>query len=145
MVDSHRETELREAIEHLFFGYRAFTALPDQILAERGLGRTHHRILYFVQRDPGIAMGELLAVLKVSKQAVHRPIKELAEQELLDISPDPRDRRIRRLTATREGADLEARLSEAQMGLLDDTFRKVGPRAEQAWREVMEELRAHET
>jgi DNA-binding MarR family transcriptional regulator len=77
VIDPDREVSLRRAIEELYFGYRAFTALPDKMLAERGLGRTHHRILYFVRRDPGISIGELLAVLEVTKQAIHRPIKDL--------------------------------------------------------------------
>lgn len=111
MVDPNREIALREAIEALFFGYRAFTALPDRILAERGLGRTHHRILYFVCREPGISMSDLLGVLQVSKQAVHRPIKELAEQQLVIVTPDSQDRRVRRLTPTRAGTELEARMS----------------------------------
>ncbi|MDF0531902.1 MarR family transcriptional regulator [Tsukamurella sp. 8F] len=143
MVDPHREIELREAIEGLFFGYRAFTALPDRMLAERGLGRTHHRILYFVRREPGIAMGDLLAILQVSKQAAHRPLKELVEQELVVVTPDPDDRRARRLTATHAGEALEGSLSEAQMELLDATFGRVGPAAEKAFCAVMRELGRH--
>ena len=83
MLDPDREASLRRAIEELYFGYRAFTALPDKMLAQRGLGRTHHRVLYFVRRDPGISIGELLAVLEVTKQAIHRPIKDLEERGLL--------------------------------------------------------------
>lgn len=140
MVDSHRETELRRAIEDLFFGYRAFTGLPDQILAKRNLGRTHHRILYFVHREPEISLGDLLAVLAITKQAAHRPVRDLEEQGLLSVRSDTKDRRIRRLRVTRHGAKLEAELSAAQMRLLDAAFRKVGPKAEQAWRDVMAEL-----
>ena len=57
MLDPDREASLRRAIEELYFGYRAFTALPDKMLAQRGLGRTHHRILYLVRRDPGVNTG----------------------------------------------------------------------------------------
>ena len=77
MIDANRERELRLDVEALYFGYRAFTALPDRILAEQGLGRAHHRILYFVRREPGISIGDLLALLKVSKQARHRPLRHL--------------------------------------------------------------------
>src|ERR1700758_5631122 len=108
MVDPDREVSLRRAIEELYFGYRAFTALPDQILAERGLGRTHHRILYFTCRDPGISIGELLSVLQITKQAAHRPIKELQAKGLLTITAADEDRRVRRLSPTRQGIKLEA-------------------------------------
>lgn len=142
MFDPNREMELREAIEDFFFGYRAFTALPDRLLAERGLGRTHHRILHFVRRDDGLSIGALLDVLGVTKQALHRPIKDLESQGLIVIAPDAADRRVRRLTVTDEGRALEAELVAAQMRLLDDAFLRAGDGAEASWRAVMELLRA---
>lgn len=142
MVDSHRETALRGAIEEFYFGYRAFTALPDALLAARGLGRTHHRILYFVRRDPGITVSGLLAVLDVTKQAVHRPMKDLEAQGLLALTADPTDRRVRRLVVTEAGEALEARLSAAQTSLLEEAFEAAGPEAEAAWRTIMTRLRS---
>jgi DNA-binding MarR family transcriptional regulator len=140
MVDPDREASLRRAIEELYFGYRAFTALPDKMLAERGLGRTHHRILYFVRRDPEISVGELLAVLEVTKQAIHRPVRDLEERGLLAVAGDPRDGRVRRLSVTAAGADLEAQLTAAQMRLLDRAFDGLGESAEQHWHQVMQRL-----
>lgn len=137
---AERERELRGAIEELYFGYRAFTALPDEILAERGLGRTHHRILYFVDRSPGLSVGELLGVLAVTKQAVHRPIKELEQRGLLRIDTDAGDRRVRRLTVTEEGAALESRLTTVQMRLLAEAFEGLGASAEGHWHEIMRRL-----
>jgi DNA-binding MarR family transcriptional regulator len=143
-VSPERERELRLAIEELYFGYRAFTALPDRILAERGLGRTHHRLLYFVCRDPGISVGELLSVLRISKQAANRPLRELEQQGLLAAVSDARDRRIRRLSPTAAGVRLEAALSAAQMRQLEAAFGNCGQAAEQHWRQVMAELRRAE-
>jgi len=140
MVDPHREMVLRQAIEELYFGYRAFTALPDRILAERGLGRTHHRVLYFVRREPGICVGDLLAVLEITKQALHRPIKDLVRQGLLCAAADPRDRRVRRLSVTPAGAELEGRLTAAQMALVEHAFAGLGEAAEEHWHEVMRRL-----
>jgi DNA-binding MarR family transcriptional regulator len=145
VIDPDRESSLRQAIEDLYFGYRAFTALPDQILAARGLGRTHHRILYFVCRTPEISIGELLSVLRITKQAAHRPVKDLESQGLLAIATDVQDRRVRRLSPTREGAELEAQLSQAQMQLLDAAFRDSGEVAELHWRQVMTRLRRETT
>ncbi len=47
---------MRCDVEGLHFGYRTFTAHPDRILAERGLGRAHHRVLYFVRRARRVAV-----------------------------------------------------------------------------------------
>src|SRR3546814_19261018 len=58
-----REEELRQAIEMLFFAYRDFTGEPVAILAGLGLGRAHHRVIYFVGSNPGITVSELLRIL----------------------------------------------------------------------------------
>lgn len=142
MIDAKRAAELREDIEALYFGYRAFTSLPDRILAEQGLGRAHHRILYFVQQQPGISMGDLLAVLNVTKQAIHRPLKELESLGLVTVTPDKADKRARRVTATAAGAQLEAELTGEQMRLLDTVFQGLAPGTEAAWRTVLLRLAA---
>ena len=61
------ETEIRRAIELLFFAYRDFTSGPDEVLAEYGYGRAHHRVIHFVGRNPGITVHELLAILQITK------------------------------------------------------------------------------
>ena len=77
MVEQPGDKPLLEAMELLYFGYRAFTARPDRILQEKGLGRVHHRILYFVGRNPCININELLNILGVSKQALTAPLRKL--------------------------------------------------------------------
>ena len=142
MIDPDREAHLRRAIEDLYFGYRAFTALPDRILAERGLGRAHHRILYFVCRDPGILIGDLLSVLNITKQAAHRPIRELQAQSLVKAVSADEDRRARRLFPTPQGTGLEAKLSQAQMSILNAAFQDQGETAERHWHQIMARLRS---
>ena len=135
-----RDAELFEAIELFFFAFRAFTARPDEILAERGLARLHHRILYFVARRPGQRVSDLLATLGVSKQALHAPLKQLVEIGLVVVEADASDGRARCLSLTAEGAELEARLSQTQRALLARVFAGQGAAAELAWRQVMQEL-----
>ena len=66
-----------EFIELLFFAYRDFTAEPDSELMAYGFGRAHHRTLYFVSRNPGLRVSELLDILKVTKQSLNRVLKQL--------------------------------------------------------------------
>ncbi len=132
-----REAQLRDAIELFYFAYRSFTAEPDRILAEHGLGRAHHRILYFVGRNPDIAVNELLEVLAVSKQALHAPLRSLLDGKWVSVRPDTRDRRFKRLRLTEAGGKLESRLTGTQMRHLDAVFADLGDRAEEAWRSVM--------
>jgi DNA-binding MarR family transcriptional regulator len=136
-VDSSREAELNRALELLHFAYRSFTAGPDRILEGRGLQRVHHRILYFVGRNPGISVNGLLAVLGVTKQALNAPLRQLLEMRLVDSQVSGTDRRVRELRLTSDGARLEAGLSGSQRKHLEAVFKSVGAPAEAHWRETM--------
>lgn len=140
MVDLKRQDELRSAIEAFYFAYRGFTDQPDRILERRGLGRVHHRILYFIGRRPDVSVRGLLELLAVSKQALNAPLRQLSEMNLVAALPDPADRRIKKLRLTPEGQRLEAELTGAQMHHLQAAFDRIGSQQEQGWREVMDAL-----
>lgn len=133
MVDQKFESELREVIEAFYFAYREFTAGPDKVLARRGLNRVHHRILYFIGRQPGIGVSELLETLKVSKQALHAPLRQLVEMGLVQREAAPEDRRAKQLNLTRTGRLLEAQLTGIQMTLLQGAFDEVGGKSRERW------------
>jgi DNA-binding MarR family transcriptional regulator len=135
-----REHELNEALELFHFAFRAFTAKPDLLLEARGLQRVHHRVLYFVGRNPGIRVSGLLATLGVSKQALHAPLRQLLAMSLIQDTPDAIDKRGKCLTLTAEGMKLEAALSGAQRKLLTQVFEQVGVDSETSWRLVMAQL-----
>lgn len=103
-----------ELIELLFFAYRDFTSDPDEILAEYGFGRAHHRVLHFVSRNPGIRVTELLDILKITKQSLGRVLKQLVDEGYIDQQTGPLDRRQRLLYATEKGRDLAERLAMPQ-------------------------------
>jgi len=140
MLDQKRQNELREAIEHFYFAYRAFTSPPDRILEQRGLGRVHHRILYFVGHNSGVAVNELLTILGVSKQALNAPLRQLMEAGLISAETALHDRRVRQLRLTTAGQKLESQLTSTQMKHLHAVFEAVGPKAEAAWRAVMSSM-----
>lgn len=102
-------------VELLFFAYRDFTSDADQILAEYGLGRAHHRVLHFVRRNPGLRVTDLLAILKITKQSLGRVLNELIAGHWIDNPTDPDDRRARRLTLTDKGEALALRLARHQV------------------------------
>lgn len=139
-----RAGDLDRALKALFFAFRAVTAGPDAALAERGLSRVHHRILFFVGKTPALRVGELRATLGVTKQSLNAPLRELTERGLIAESADEADRRGKRLRLTEDGRALEARLSGEQRALFARAFRKVGRAKEDAWYEVMALLAAAE-
>src|ERR1700679_366214 len=69
-----------DLIELLFFAYRDFVGDPDEVLAKLGFGRAHHRVLHFVNRNPGIKVADLLDILKITKQSLGRVLKQLIDE-----------------------------------------------------------------
>ncbi|MGE0743762.1 MAG: MarR family winged helix-turn-helix transcriptional regulator [Rhodospirillales bacterium] len=132
-----REEELRQGIELLFYGYRDFTSEPDAILAEYGFGRAHHRVIYFVGRNPQMTVSELLGILKITKQSLSRVLGQLVEQGFIVQCPGPRDRRQRLLALTEKGAEMERRLSEPQRARIANAYREAGAEAVEGFRKVL--------
>ncbi|ANC91446.1 MULTISPECIES: MarR family winged helix-turn-helix transcriptional regulator [Azospirillum] len=132
-----REEELRTGMELLFYAYREFTAEPDEILAEIGFGRAHHRVIYFVGRYPRITVSELLAILKITKQSLSRVLGELVRQGFIDQQTGARDRRQRLLELTEKGVELERQLSETQRQRIARAYRMAGAEAVEGFRKVM--------
>lgn len=140
MVDSNnieRERRLNAALEAIHFGFRALTARPDARLSSLGYSRVHHRILFFVGRNPGYSINELLDIMRVSKQYLHRPLQRLIADGYIRVSPDPSDRRMKRLQLSKTGVSLEKELSGDQRERFEEVFAKAGPQAEAGWRKVM--------
>lgn len=129
---------LHQAIEQFYFGYRTFTELPDKLLAQRGLGRVHHRILYFVGHNPDIAINALLGILKISKQALNAPLKQLVKMELITVTTAEYDQRVRQLSLSPAGKKLESQLTDTQIQLLRQVFQQLGKETETAWLHVMQ-------
>src|SRR6184192_4753514 len=94
------EEAVRQGIELLFFAYRDFTAEPDAILEQYGFGRAHHRVVHFVGRHPQMTVGELLDILRITKQSLSRVLGQLVQQGFIIQYPGPRDRRQRLLELT---------------------------------------------
>ena len=98
-----REPELRRGMELLYFGQSHLTRTIDRGLAAQGLGRAHHRALYFIARRPDMTVSDLLALLAITKQSLGRVLNELNERGLVETRPGERDRRQRLLAADRGG------------------------------------------
>ncbi len=132
-----RDEELRQGMELVFYAYRDFTAEPDAILAEYGFGRAHHRVIYFVGRNPGITVSELLDILQITKQSLSRVLSHLVQEEFILQRPGPQDRRKRLLELTEKGSILEKRLSQNQRDRIARAYRDAGAEAVEGYRKVI--------
>lgn len=132
-----RDVDLREGIEMLYFAYRDFTARPDAILAEHGLGRAHHRVIYFVGRHPGMTVKDLLAILKITKQSLARVLRKVVAKGFVEQRHCEEDRRRRLLYLTERGIELEAQLTADQRARIAKAWREAGPDAVAGYRRVL--------
>ena len=132
-----REEEVRHGIELLFFAYRVFTAEPDAILAQFGFGRAHHRVVHFVGRHPQMTVGDLLGILRITKQSLNRVLGQLVRQGFIIQHRGAQDRRQRLLELTDSGRELERRLSAPQRARVAGAYRKAGGQAVEGFRKVL--------
>jgi DNA-binding MarR family transcriptional regulator len=140
MIDLKNKITQQSAMEAFFFGYQAFTAKADEMLAQRGLSRVHQRIVFFIARYPGLSVKELLSVLGVSKQALNTPLRQLIDMSLVhSVAPDV-DKRKRLLGLTDEGIAFEQALRHEQVELLQRVFAEAGEAAVDGWLAVNKAL-----
>ena len=135
-----REEELRTAQDMMFFALRDLTAAPDAILAELGFGRAHHRCMHWVARRPGLKVGELLAILGITKQSLTRVLGPLVDGGYVAQVPGQQDRRQRLLTLTEKGQTLERRLYEVQRERLVAAYREAGGQSVEGFKRVLRGL-----
>jgi DNA-binding MarR family transcriptional regulator len=124
-----REPEIRRGIELLYFGYANMIRGADAILADKGLGRAHHRALYFISRQPGLAVSDLLRLLAITKQSLSRVLADLVSAGFVAQAVGTHDRRQRLLTLTTEGAALEGQLFEALKERMAAAYGQAGQQA----------------
>ena len=121
-----------DIIELMFFAYRDFVGDPDSVLAAFGFGRAHHRVLHFVNRNPGLKVAELLDILRITKQSLGRVLKQLIDEGYVEQREGATDRRQRLLFVTPKGAALAMKLAGLQTERIGRAFAELGPDAHAA-------------
>jgi len=135
-----REEEVRRGIEFLFFAHASLWQTIDARLAEQGLGRAHYRALYFIARQPGLAISDLLALLGITKQSLGRVIKELEARDLLATRPGGRDRRQKELRLTDAGRAIESATFSLLRDAMSRAYTQAGQQAVTGFWQVSEAL-----
>ena len=126
-----------DLIELLFFAYRDFVSDPDEVLAKLGFGRAHHRVLHFVNRNPGIKVADLLDILKITKQSLGRVLKQLIDEGYIAQREGAKDRRQRLLFVTPAGETLAMQLAGLQTERIAAVLAELGPGSREAVRRFL--------
>ncbi|GEM72382.1 MarR family winged helix-turn-helix transcriptional regulator [Sphingomonas aquatilis] len=135
-----RDTAIRRGMELMMFAQTRFLRTADEKLAELGLGRAHHRALYFIGRCPDVTVGDLLLLLAVTKQSLGRVMKDLVDRDLVCMRAGDVDRRQRLLRLTEQGVALETALFEEQRDRMAKAYSYAGQEAVAGYWAVMEAL-----
>jgi DNA-binding MarR family transcriptional regulator len=93
--------------------------------------------VHFVGRHPQMTVGELLGILRITKQSLNRVLGQLVRQGFIVQHRGAQDRRQRLLELTTSGRELEHRLSELQRARVAAAFSKAGPQAVEGFRAVL--------
>src|SRR5712691_6565257 len=127
-ADARPQDELAfDLIELLFFAYRDFVGDADEVLAKFGFGRAHHRVLHFINRNPGMKVAELLDILKITKQSLGRVLKQLIDEGYVEQKEGATDRRQRLLFVTPNGEALALKLAGLQSARIGRALSELGP------------------
>jgi DNA-binding MarR family transcriptional regulator len=126
-----------DIIELLFFAYRDFVGDPDEVLSKFAFGRAHHRVLHFVNRNPGMKVADLLDILNITKQSLGRVLKQLVDQGYIVQKEGAQDRRQRLLFVTPKGEALSLQLAQLQTERIQRAFGELGPGAHEAARRFL--------
>jgi DNA-binding MarR family transcriptional regulator len=129
-----------DLIELLFFAYRDFVGDPDEVLAKFGFGRAHHRVLHFVNRNPGMKVAELLVILKITKQSLGRVLKQLVDEGYVVQKEGESDRRQRLLFVTPKGEALAMKLAGLQTARIARALAQLGPGTHESARRFLAAL-----
>jgi len=126
-----------DLIELLFFAYRDFVGDADEVLEKLGFGRAHHRVLHFVNRNPGMKVADLLDVLKITKQSLGRVLKQLIDEGYIVQREGANDRRQRLLYVSPAGETLATKLAALQTARIGRVLSELGPGAREAARRFL--------
>ncbi len=121
-----------DLIELLFFAYRDFVGDPDEVLAKLTFGRAHHRVIHFVNRNPGMKVAELLDMLRITKQSLGRVLKQLIDEGYVLQKEGAIDRRQRLLYVTPKGEALAMKLAGLQTERIARAIAEFGPGGHEA-------------
>ena len=94
----------------------------DRRAATLGVTRAQWKVLFRLNRTPGLRQVELADKLDIEPITLSRIIDRLADAGLVERTPDPTDRRAWRLQITDTAQPLVAKLRKLADALIDDAF-----------------------
>ena len=98
-----KDDQLKDLIEKLFISYRETFSDSKNVLNRYSIGLAHHKVIHLLSMYQGISISALLKRLKVTKQSLHRVLKDLIKLDLVVFKKDERDTRVKHIFLNEKG------------------------------------------
>jgi DNA-binding MarR family transcriptional regulator len=102
-----------------------------------GVTRAQWKVLFRLERDPGLRQIELAEMLDIEPITLSRIVDRLEEAGLVERVADPTDRRAWRLHVTAKAEPLIEKLHALADGMIADAFAGVDPKDIETTRAVL--------
>jgi DNA-binding MarR family transcriptional regulator len=106
-----------------------------------GVTRAQWKVLFRLDRKPGLRQIELADMLDIEPITLSRIVDKLEESELVERRPDPSDRRAWRLHVTAKARPLIAKLRAVADEMIADAFAGIDPKDIETTRKVLARAR----
>lgn len=106
-----------------------------------GVTRAQWKVLFRLDRRPGLRQIELADMLDIEPITLSRIVDRLEESELVERRPDPSDRRAWRLHVTARAQPLIAKLRAIADDMIAEAFSGIDPKDIEITRQVLSRAR----
>ena len=106
-----------------------------------GVTRAQWKVLFRLERQPGLRQVELADLLDIEPITLCRIVDRLGESGLVERSPDPADRRAWRLHVTAQAQPLIEKLKAVGAELVEEAFAGIDPKEIETARQVLARVR----
>jgi DNA-binding MarR family transcriptional regulator len=113
----------------------------DRMAVGLGVTRAQWKVLFRLERQPGLRQVELADLLDIEPITLCRIVDRLGESGLVERSPDPADRRAWRLHVTAQAQPLIEKLKAVGAELVEEAFGGINPKDIETARQVLARVR----
>jgi DNA-binding MarR family transcriptional regulator len=135
-----KDEQIKDFIQLLFYAYREIFSDPKKILNKYSFGPAHLRALNLVERNPGVNLGGLMFLLKITKQSLNRVLRDLIESKMIKQVKDEEDTRRKNLFLDREGQIFFNEIYETQKKRIYDALKNSEPDSVVRFKEVLNKI-----
>ena len=135
-----KDEQIKDFIQLLFYAYRETFSDPKKLLNENSFGPAHLRALNLIERNPGTNLGELMFLLKITKQSLNRVLRDLIEAKMIKQIKDREDSRRKNLFLDKEGQIFFNKIYETQKKRIFNALKNSEPDSVVKFKDVLNKI-----